>query len=446
MGTLGILIGITCLIYFSYKGLSVNYLAPAAALVVAAMNGVPLLDSFTHTYVGGLAGFATHMLPILLLGAILGRVYGDSGAATSIAKGITSGLTKRGTKEKTKQLISVVIIMAVGAVLTYGGIDALATLFATFTLTVSIMKENDIPRKFLPAFIIAGPASGIFCLPGSPQLINVIPTQILGTSPSSALIPGVIAGLLGFFGSITYLNYAITKAKQNGEGFDYGTSGYILSCRQEDSDKKLPRFSIALIPMILIFIVFNIIQAGIVVALATGIILSMVLFGRNIGDGKVTSIVKSLNEGSQGGVAATLSVGALVGFGSVVTTVGGFQVILDQLASMSGSPLSLLAISVAVIAGVGGSSPGGLGIAVPLLAPIYIDQMGIAPEAFHRVASFAAATLDTLPSNAGVILLIGMAGLTHKDAYKHIGMCTVVMTGIATVVVVALLTFFPGLA
>jgi H+/gluconate symporter-like permease len=447
MATIGILLGITCLIYFSYKGLSVNYLAPLAALLVALLSGLPLLDSFTGSYMTGLTGFAMHMFPILLLGSVLGRIYGDSGAATAVAKGISSALSKHGTPEKTQQLLSIIVILSVGAVLTYGGIDALATLFAIFTLTVGIMKENDIPRRFLPAFVVAGPASGIFCLPGSPQLINVIPTQILGTSPSAALIPGVIAGFMGFIGSIIYLNYAITKAKAKGDGFEYGDSSFVLACkREDDSVEHLPKFIMALIPMIAIFVTFNVIGTSIIIALAVGIFLSLALLGRYIGDGHWKSVVNSLNEGSQGGVVATVSVGALVGFGTVVSASSGFQAVLDNLVSMEGSPLWLLATSVAVIAGIGGSSPGGLGIAVPVLAPIYIDTLGVSPEAFHRVASFAAGTLDTLPSNAGVILLIGMAGLTHKQAYKHIGMCTVVMTSIATVVVVTLLTLFPGLA
>ncbi|MDB9823477.1 GntP family permease, partial [Deltaproteobacteria bacterium] len=150
IGTVGIILGVICLIYFSYKGLAIYYLAPLCALLVALFNGLPLLTSFTDMYMKGMADFIIAMFPITLLGAMLGRLYGDSGAASSIAKGIMDRMSKGGTTEQKKQLITVIIIMLTGAVLTYGGIDAFACLFATFPVAVTLMKENNIPRLFLP--------------------------------------------------------------------------------------------------------------------------------------------------------------------------------------------------------------------------------------------------------------------------------------------------------
>jgi hypothetical protein len=52
MGFVGILLGLSLLIWFAYKGWSVLLLAPAAALIAAAAAGQPLLAHWTQTFMG----------------------------------------------------------------------------------------------------------------------------------------------------------------------------------------------------------------------------------------------------------------------------------------------------------------------------------------------------------------------------------------------------------
>ena len=44
---LGILLGLICLAFLTYKGMSILWVAPVSALVVAAFGGMNLLDAFT---------------------------------------------------------------------------------------------------------------------------------------------------------------------------------------------------------------------------------------------------------------------------------------------------------------------------------------------------------------------------------------------------------------
>lgn len=46
--------------------------------------------------------------------------------------------------------------------------------------------------------------------------------------------------------------------------------------------------------------------------------------------------------------------------------------------------------------------------------------------------------LDTLPHNGAVITLLMATGMTHKQCYLNIGMCTVVIPTIATIVIIIL--------
>lgn len=90
-----------------------------------------------------------------------------------------------------------------------------------------------------------------------------------------------------------------------------------------------------------------------------------------------------------------------------------------------------------------GSASGGQVIALPLIAPHYMD-MGVNPEALHRVAAISSGALDSLPHNGYVVTTVrSICGETHQDAYGAVGIVTVIvpLLGLA----LAILLFSLGL-
>jgi len=71
MGFLGILLGLALLVWLAFRGWSVLLLAPAAALLAAALAGEPLLAHWTQTFMGSGARFIAQFFPLFLLGAVL---------------------------------------------------------------------------------------------------------------------------------------------------------------------------------------------------------------------------------------------------------------------------------------------------------------------------------------------------------------------------------------
>ena len=93
-----------------------------------------------------------------------------------------------------------------------------------------------------------------------------------------------------------------------------------------------------------------------------------------------------------------------------------------------------------------GSGSGGLGIAAPILKPIFVDGLGININVLHRMMMVASCGLDSLPHNGFVVTVInGVCGETHKDAYMPVFWLTVVTPLIATAVSIVLFTLFPNL-
>ena len=84
MGLLGILVGLALLVLFAFRGWSVLLLAPAAALVAAALGREPLLANWTQVFMGSAARFLAQFFPIFLLGAVFGKLMDDSRSESAV--------------------------------------------------------------------------------------------------------------------------------------------------------------------------------------------------------------------------------------------------------------------------------------------------------------------------------------------------------------------------
>ena len=69
-------------------------------------------------------------------------------------------------------------------------------------------------------------------------------------------------------------------------------------------------------------------------------------------------------------------------------------------------------------------------------------EHGIDPQLMHRVTTISAGTLDALPHNGTVLLLLNISGLTHKESDFDMMMTVIVTVIIALVAVLVLGSMF----
>lgn len=135
-----------------------------------------------------------------------------------------------------------------------------------------------------------------------------------------------------------------------------------------------------------------------------------------------------------------------MGYGAVIASLAGFAILRDAVLNVSpGNPLISEAMAMSVLAGITGSSSGGLSIALQTLGNEYLamaQQAGIDPELMHRVATLAAGGMDTLPHSGAVITLLAICGLTHRQSYGNVAMVTIVLPIAALMSVITLGTLF----
>jgi len=439
LSMIGLIGGLILLIYLTMRGLNLFIVAPLCALFVAVLSGLPLFPqlagegeaNLVGNYMTGFASFIQSWYLMFLLGAIFGKVMEDSGAADSVSKWIVE---KIGLKHAA---LAVVIACAV---LTYGGVSLFVVAFSVYPMAVSLFKQANLPRRFIPAALAFGSVTFTMTTAGSPEIQNWIPIEYLQTSPYAgwevSIIVAVFMAVFGYW----WLKRMIAKAVEKGEGFVSREGDPDI-----DGNKELPHPVAGLIPLLVVLTISFIFhdslkQSALIIALLGGVIAAYLLnrrFFKNFGG--------ALSEGTLGALIALGNTAAVVGFGGVAKAVPAFQVAVDTMTSIPGSPLIGGAVAVSVIAGITGSASGGQAIALPIIAPHYLD-MGVNPEALHRVVSISSGALDSLPHNGYVVTTIrAICGETHHDAYNAVGALTVIVPALGTILAIMLFSLGLGI-
>ncbi|SEH43118.1 H+/gluconate symporter [Halobacillus karajensis] len=434
LSMIGLIGGLLLLIALTMKGMNLLIAAPFSAFIVAIFSGLPIFPqmagkgeaNFLTNYMDGFAGFVASWYLMFLLGAIFGKLMEDSGAADSVSKWI---IDKIGVKQ------AALAIVAACAVLTYGGVSLFVVAFSVYPMALSLFKEADLPRRFIPAALAFGSTTFTMTSAGSPEIQNWIPIEFLGTSPYAAwevsLVVAVFMIIIGYW----WLTRMIKKAVNKGETFD------VRADDPELGREKLPNPLLSIIPLFVV-LAFSFIfhdslgKSALIVALLGGCTATIIISFKYFKD-----IWKAVSEGTMGALIAIANTSAVVGFGGVAKATPAFNQTVEAMTNIPGSPLIGSAIAICVIAGMTGSASGGQAIALPLLSPHYLD-IGVNPEQLHRVAAISSGALDSLPHGGYVVTTIrAIAGETHKDAYPAFGALTVVVPLLGVILAVVLFSF-----
>ena len=434
LGIIGIVAAFALLMFLIMKNLNLYLTVFICVLVVIATNMLSPYETFKDTYMAGFVGFFKNYFLLFLAGTVLAKFMDITGAAKSIAQTII----KRVGKEAA--FVSVPIACAI---LSYGGVSAHVGAFCVFAIALEIWREADLPRRALPGVLFFGVATFGMIAPGAVQIHNAVPATNLGTTFMAGAVVGFISsGFMGVAG-ILYLKYWLDKAKKNGEHFVTRPDDTF----SKENSQNIPNFFVALVPLILCIVLVNIKIGGKAfpteVAVIIGALSSLVLMFKNIDKKKPLST--SFQEALTTALISVSNTCCVVGFGAVVSSTLAFQDIIQIMLNIPGPRLFSLLIGTTVICGICGSASGGLGIAVPILGPVY-TKLGLSPAIVHRVMSLSSSALDSLPHNGVVVTITtGLCKETHKDSYWLTFVLSVVIPFIGSMIGVVLFTMFPSL-
>lgn len=462
--TSAIVVSLILLMYLAYRGVTVLLLAPLMAALAVLLSGeIGLyLPIYTDTFMKALGNYVIQFLPIFLLGALFGRLMADSGAAHSISRWIVDKLGE-------KHAIMTVVLAC--GILTYGGVSLFVVAFAIYPIARDLFQAADIPKRLVPAAIALGSFTfTMTALPGTPAIQNAIPIPYYGTNVFAAPGLGIIAGAIMLGGGLWWLHTRVARARLAGEGYGVhqeddtapGTSGENQGALSHMPLllAVLPLFLVIAVNALFTYVVFPGMDMGFVterfphldparisglwaLIIALAVACTTLIVARL---GHWDDLRGTINKGVFGFMLPLFNTASEVGYGAVIAGLAGFAIIRDAVLNVTpGNPLISEAIAMNVLAGITGSSSGGLSIALQTLGADYLrmaEQAGISPELLHRVAVMAAGGFDTLPHCGAIITLLSICRLTHRQSYLNIAAVTMGAPMIALVTVITLGTLF----
>ncbi len=456
MSFLVVLAALCFLMWIAYRGHSVILFAPIAALGAVLLTDPTLVaPMFTGLFMEKTAGFLKLYFPVFLLGAVFGKLIELSGFSKSI---VTAAIRVFGKQR------AMLAIVAVSALLTYGGVSLFVVVFAVYPFAAELFRQADIPKRLIPGTIALGAFTFTMdALPGTPQIQNIIPTSFFGTNAWAAPWLGVIGAIFILVLGLSYLEWRRRAALAKGEGYGNGHGNEPAPYAGE----HLPNPIIALLPLLLVGLsnkwftgaipalygeshsfdpavigsaapvvqevakvsAIWAVQAALLVGIASVIALAWKPVMGAFAEGTKSAI--------GGALLAAMNTASEYGFGAVIAALPGFLIVANALGAIP-NPLVNEAVSVTALAGITGSASGGMSIALAAMAETFIanaNAAGIPMEVLHRVAAMASGGMDTLPHNGAVITLLAVTGLTHRQSYGDIFAITLIKTSAVFVVI-----------
>ncbi|MCL2412399.1 MAG: hypothetical protein FWC97_12235, partial [Treponema sp.] len=444
IGIIGFVAAILVMIIGAYRGMKPVTLTLLASFVVIVTNGMNIWEAFAsypafgtalrENYYGYAFGFGRAMnrfFFIFIASAIYAILMEKTGCTGAIGGQMVKWFGE-------KNVMAVAYFFTV--ILTFGGVSLFVVFFAALPIAYKMFQKARLPRALIIAPLAAGGAGiTMTTLPGSPQLTNVIPGQLLGTPLTSAPVFSLILALIIVVLTLSYFKHAEKKARAKGLPFTFppGFDEAVLS-------ENLPRPIIAFIPIIFLplFIILSSVLGApyaadgmqlTVLAMVLGAVLCLALNFKKLSR---TKLKEWTTEGASNALMALVALASVLGFGAVVSRAPAFQQVILWISGLEFLGVYGQAfVATGVISGIVGSSSGGAAIALDHLAPVFLaaSEHGARLEVIHRIVAMSAGTLDTLPHVSAIFVFLGIIGCTHKEAYGYIFWSTVVIPTIVTI-------------
>jgi H+/gluconate symporter-like permease len=449
-----VVLALGLLMLVAYRGFSVILFAPICAMLAVLLTDPALVAPvFSGVFMEKMVGFVKSYLPVFILGAVFGKVIELSGFARSIVSAVIELVGRRN---------SILSIVLVCALLTYGGVSLFVVVFAVYPFAAEMFRQGGIPKRLIPGTVALGAFTFTMdSLPGTPQIQNIIPTAFFKTDTWAAPWLGTIGGLFILVTGFAYLDWRRRQAAAAGEG--YGTK--LVNEPEPFPEEKLPSPWLALTPLVVVGVANKLftlliprfygatysaalpglakpvvtqvssvaaiwaVEAALLLGILTVVAFAFRPLKERFADGSKAAVA--------GALLASINTASEYGFGGVIAALPGFLTIANGLHAIPGVLVNE-AVTVTALAGITGSASGGMSIALATMADSFVaaaQSAGIPLEVLHRVAAMASGGMDTLPHNGAVITLLAVTGLTHKQAYRDIFAITLIKTAAVAVVI-----------
>ncbi|GAB3042980.1 GntP family permease [Virgibacillus ainsalahensis] len=408
---IGVLLGFIILMLGAWKKINLLIVTLGVSAIIAVFGGLGIAETWTGPYMSGFTSFASQYLLLFCIGAMFGKVLEDSGAGWRLADTIA---TKAGEKWALAALTLITMLLL------YGGVSIFVIIFFILPIGKNLFQKLRIPWSYFPAIALIGTIPPVGMLPGSLQVLNIIPTEYLGTTLMAGAGYGLIATVVYLVGATIFVKLLLKNAERD---FDIQEFNNISSVDidEEQLAKTAPNAFLSVLPIIAALVLINVFKMDIVFGLILASILAIVLFWKSL-----TDIGQTASQGVENGILPLIYVSVIVGVARVVEAVPFFDVARDWLMDLQiNGMLKIMAITSSISA-MTGSSSGSLTMITDLFGQEFLSW-GFDPELIHRLMATTAIGFDSLPWNSVIVVMFTLSGVAYAKGYKHAFVTSVIL-------------------
>lgn len=439
-----VIITLGFLLVFSYKGYNVTLISVVNVLILGFFAfKIPTIYLINNVFMNAIGDFVGHYALLFILGSLLGKIFSDSGLGISLANFLLDRIPR-------KAAIIVAVLMT--SIFPLSGMSLLIVPFIVYPIVNHMFYRLDISKKFVLPTIVLGGFSYTMSVPGSAQVINIIPTQTLGTTIYAAPAIGLLAATIVLVLGISWLTFRINRSKRKGK--PYGDTTEHSTIVHEKLPSPYLAFAvilfIALSNIILINFVFTpnsylakyvpnfvlernryAVQITLIITVAFLIIMLRKYF---------INIKSTLMVGVNQAILTALTAGSVIGYGSVVIKLDAINNLTLSLVNTNLSAYTLVGIISSILGIISGSATGGMSILYHYISSfdsLNNIVMAANKDIIHRISTIGVPSFAVLPHHGGLLALIAMSNMTYKRVYLDIFIVGCLIPLISLLVVLA---------
>lgn len=438
MGYIGLFLGLIIVAIAVYRGWNVTLAVFFGCISFILLSGAPLMDSINNFFTAW-GGFATSFLGKMIFSAIFAKLYEVSGAGTSIAIGISKLLFRENASRNVRVMLCFLVGIVCQFALVFGGIGPVLCVFITVPIFFPLMEQVGIPRRYGVPALIAGALVFGNVAAGAPTSGNLMIVTHLDGAAGDGALSSTIVMIVELVVILFILTKMAIKAMDNGEKFEYGPSFRPMV------DQERPNAVYCLVPMVVVFVLFGVLNWDVRLALLVGIPLAIIMFWKWLPSAANTTVQKgryiNLKTWLSAAVLSTLAplngMASTSGLAAVMKSTKAYENILITVQGWNMNAYWLTAILTIVMCFIVAANGTSMNIALPIVRPI-AEASGFSLKAVGRISAVAGATFDTVPYSGTLNMFCTYCDCAMKDVYGAVFITSVVVPLAGTILDVLL--------
>ncbi|HIS44119.1 MAG TPA: hypothetical protein IAB47_01995 [Candidatus Scatomorpha merdigallinarum] len=408
LSLIGIVIAMVFVVVSMFKGLKPLLAGVICSFIICIFCGVGYEEGIATEYAESFATSVRQNLMTFLSCSVLSKVMLNTKCAKVIADGISRVINPKHAP------ISLFLICFV---LRLGGMSVGAYMM-TFAIGLYICKKADYSEDILLACVVGCCYTVATFAPMFPSPTNALLQNAFGTSSTAGMLSGMVTSVVCAVLILVYQEWTCRRWKKRGRTFKADYMIARTSSSEANADAKEPNFVIAIIPVIVVFVFYNVFAMSASAAMFLGAFACIILNFRVF---TAKQWLADVTKGAYEGITPIVALAAMAGIGGAITVSPLYTWLGTAIGGTGGmDPLIASAGIASLFAALLGSANAGISACTEILMPAINASVAAGQysfEAFHRLIACAAAPWSALPHNGAINSMMAMFDTDFKRSY-----------------------------